>query len=110
MDTKILKEEVRDLLDTSSVNKSESSNGLAGKTVVPGRSPIQIREASNGVIMLAGLNEVGICTLKDMASCLERGSLSRATGSTNMNISQGELLKNHFLFSCFAIGCSILGL
>lgn len=51
----------------------------------PGKLPIQIRETSSGVITLTGCTEVNVCTLQEMASCLEQGSLSRATGSTNMN-------------------------
>lgn len=81
----ILKEEVRDLLDTNSLNKTETANGHAGKVPSPGKPPIQIRETSNGVITLAGSTELSVGTLKEMAACLEQGSLSRATGSTNMN-------------------------
>lgn len=82
---KILKEEVRDLLDPAAVNKSETTNGHVGRVTVPGKPPIQIRETSNGVITLAGSTEVGVTTLKEMATYLEQGSLNRATGSTNMN-------------------------
>ncbi|KAE8674765.1 Kinesin-like protein FRA1 [Hibiscus syriacus] len=81
----ILKEEVRDLLDPASLNKSDTESPNAGKAHVPGKPPIQIRESSNGVITLAGSTEVSVRTLKEMAACLEQGSLSRATGSTNMN-------------------------
>lgn len=75
------------MLDTVSTGKSETSNGHghSGKVTVPGRSPIQIRETSNGAITLAGSTEVSVSTLLEMAACLEQGSLSRATGSTNMN-------------------------
>ena len=84
---KILKEEVRDLFDRGSMGKPETSNsnGHSGKVTVPGKSPIQIRETSNGVITLSGITEVPVSTLHDMSSYLEQGSLSRATGSTNMN-------------------------
>ena len=82
---KILKEEVRDLLDPSSMSKPETANGHAGKVTSPAKPPIQIRETSNGVITLAGSTEFSVTTLKEMAACLEQGSLSRATGSTNMN-------------------------
>lgn len=76
---------MRDLLDPAAVNKSETINGHAGKVAVPGRPPIQIRETSNGVITLAGSTERSVQSLKEMADCLEEGSLCRATGSTNMN-------------------------
>lgn len=81
----ILKEEVRDLLDPTTLSKTEMGNGHAGKVTLPGKPPIQIRETSNGVITLAGSTEVSVSTLKEMAAYLEQGSLSRATGSTNMN-------------------------
>ncbi|KAK6939637.1 Kinesin motor domain [Dillenia turbinata] len=92
----ILKEEVRDLLDSSSINKSETANGHVGKVAVPGKPPIQIRETSNGVITLAGSTEVGVSSLKEMAACLEQGSLSRATGSTNMN---NQSSRSHAIFT-----------
>ena len=82
---KILKEEVRDLLDSSSVSKLDVTSGQVGKMTVPGKPPVQIREASNGVITLAGSTEVSVSIQKEMAACLEQGSLNRATGSTNMN-------------------------
>ncbi|XP_044469978.1 kinesin-like protein KIN-4A isoform X1 [Mangifera indica] len=92
----IFKEEVRDLLDSVSVNKSLIANGNSGKITVPGRPPIQIRESSNGVITLAGSTEVSINTLQEMAACLEQGSLSRATGSTNMN---NQSSRSHAIFT-----------
>lgn len=82
---KILKEEVRDLLEPPCLSKSEAANGHSVKVNVPGKPPIQIRESSNGVITLAGSTEVSVTSLREMAACLEQGSLSRATGSTNMN-------------------------
>ncbi|KAF8098464.1 hypothetical protein N665_0266s0032 [Sinapis alba] len=75
----ILKEEVLDLLDSVRL-----ANGAPGKVGLS-KSPVQIRESPNGVITLSGATEVPIATKEEMASCLEQGSLSRATGSTNMN-------------------------
>ncbi|KAL3340424.1 hypothetical protein AABB24_028854 [Solanum stoloniferum] len=92
----IHKEEVRDLLDSVSVNKSETVNGHNGKVNIPGKPPIQIRESSNGVITLAGSTERSVRTLKEMADCLEQGSLSRATGSTNMN---NQSSRSHAIFT-----------
>ncbi|KAH1065580.1 hypothetical protein J1N35_030567 [Gossypium stocksii] len=92
----ILKEEVRDLLDPTSLNKSDAASPNAGKVHVPGKPPIQIRESSNGVITLAGSTEVSVSTLKEMAACLEQGSLSRATGSTNMN---NQSSRSHAIFT-----------
>ena len=97
----ILKEEVRDLLDPSAatVGKIENGNGHA-KLSVPGKPPVQIREASNGVITLAGSTEVHVSTQKEMTACLEQGSLSRATGSTNMN-NQSRLATSFYKSLCF---------
>ena len=76
---------MRDLLDPTTLNKSDTANWHGGKVNLPGKPPIQIRETSNGVITLAGSTEVSVSSFKEMATCLEQGSLSRATGSTNMN-------------------------
>ncbi|GAV81343.1 Kinesin domain-containing protein [Cephalotus follicularis] len=92
----ILKEEVRDLLDSVSVSKSDTANGNMAKVPIPGKPPIQIRESSNGVITLAGSTEVSVNSLKEMAGCLEQGSLSRATGSTNMN---NQSSRSHAIFT-----------
>ncbi|KNA21400.1 hypothetical protein SOVF_043170 [Spinacia oleracea] len=90
----IHKEEVRDLLDSSLSAKSETAN--TGKVNLPGKPPIQIRESSNGVITLAGSTEVEVRSLKEMATCLEQGSLCRATGSTNMN---NQSSRSHAIFT-----------
>ncbi|EXB54181.1 Chromosome-associated kinesin KIF4A [Morus notabilis] len=92
----ILKEEVRDLLDSVSLNKVENGNGHAGRVTVSGRQPIQIRETSNGAITLAGSTEIFVRTLQEMSTCLEQGSLSRATGSTNMN---NQSSRSHAIFT-----------
>ncbi|OMO56616.1 hypothetical protein CCACVL1_26413 [Corchorus capsularis] len=92
----ILKEEVRDLLDSEPVSKSASPNGNAIRVAVPGKPPIQIRESSNGVITLNGTTEVAVSTLEEMATCLEQGSINRATGSTNMN---NQSSRSHAIFT-----------
>jgi len=94
----ILKEEVRDLLDPAIVaaGKVENGNGHVGKLSVPGKPPVQIREGSNGVITLTGSTEVHVTTQKEMTTCLEQGSLSRATGSTNMN---NQSSRSHAIFT-----------
>ncbi|KAL1546933.1 Kinesin-like protein KIN-4A [Salvia divinorum] len=92
----IHKEEVRDLLDPSSTHRQDIVNGNTAKVTSPGKPPIQIRETSNGVITLAGSTERSVKTLKEMADCLEQGSLSRATGSTNMN---NQSSRSHAIFT-----------
>ncbi|CAH2064513.1 unnamed protein product [Thlaspi arvense] len=86
----ILKEEVLDLLDSAPLNRL--ANGTPGKV----KPPVQIRESPNGVITLSGANEVPIATKEEMASCLEQGSLTRATGSTNMN---DQSSRSHAIFT-----------
>jgi kinesin family protein 4/21/27 len=88
----ILKEEVHDLLDPSAsvVGRSESSNGLgflvgSYKNAATIKPAIQIRETTNGDIMLAGVREIDVRNLQEMSLCLQQGALCRATGSTNMN-------------------------
>lgn len=71
------------------------------KLSIPLRTPIQIRETTNGGITLAGVLEAEVRSKEEMASYLTSGSLARATGSTNMN-SQSRLF--YFLF----IKCSIV--
>ncbi|XP_078171368.1 P-loop containing nucleoside triphosphate hydrolases superfamily protein isoform X2 [Carex rostrata] len=94
----ILKEEVRDLLDPAlAVGKIENGNGNMAKVAnVPGKPPVQIREASNGVITLSGSTEIHVACQKEMATCLDQGSFNRATGSTNMN---NQSSRSHAIFT-----------
>ncbi|GKC46964.1 kinesin-like protein KIN-4A, partial [Tanacetum coccineum] len=89
-------EEVRDLLDPISSNRSDTANGQAGKVNIPRKPPIQIREISNVVITLAGSSECSVQSLKEMADCLKHGSLRRATESTNMN---NQSIRSHAIFT-----------
>lgn len=70
------------MLDT---NSSRGEVASTAKMAVPNRVPIQIRETVHGGITLAGVTEAEVRTKEEMASYLSSGSLSRATGSTNMN-------------------------
>ncbi|XP_054788474.1 kinesin-like protein KIN-4C isoform X2 [Prosopis cineraria] len=89
----IFKEEVFDLLDP---NSSRGEAASIAKPAVPTRVPIQIRETVNGGITLAGVTEAEVKTKEEMASYLSRGSLSRATGSTNMN---SQSSRSHAIFT-----------
>lgn len=73
------------MLDTNSTTFSKNEGTVPLKSAGPARVPIQIRETVNGGITLAGVTEAEVRTKEEMASYLTRGSLSRATGSTNMN-------------------------
>ncbi|CAI0405759.1 unnamed protein product [Linum tenue] len=90
----VLNEEVRDLLDSVYVGKSMAIN--TGKVAVAGKRTIQIRESTSGVITLAGSTEVAVSSLEEMSACLEQGSLSRSTGSTNMN---NQSSRSHAIFT-----------
>ncbi|RID77581.1 hypothetical protein BRARA_A00480 [Brassica rapa] len=62
----------------------------------PSRAPIIIRETASGEITLQGVTEVEVKTREDMSSYLARGSFTRATGSTNMNIKSS---RSHAVFT-----------
>ncbi|KAG9440701.1 hypothetical protein H6P81_020866 [Aristolochia fimbriata] len=91
----IFKEEVFDLLDPSPICSSKN-DGTAPKTSFISKAPIQIRETVNGGINLAGVIEAEVRSKDEMASFLARGSLSRATGSTNMN---SQSSRSHAIFT-----------
>lgn len=81
----IFKEEVFDLLDSNSPALLKNDGAVQAKHVALSRAPIQIRETASGGITLAGVTEAEVKTKEEMGSFLARGSLARATGSTNMN-------------------------
>ncbi|XP_058786276.1 kinesin-like protein KIN-4C [Vicia villosa] len=89
----IFKEEVYDLLDP---NFSKGEVTPTPKITLPSRVPIQIRETLHGGITLAGVAEPEVKTKEEMASYLASGSLSRATGSTNMN---SQSSRSHAIFT-----------
>ncbi|XP_024976973.1 kinesin-like protein KIN-4C [Cynara cardunculus var. scolymus] len=90
----IFKEEVFDLLESSSMVYSKTEGN--GKPAGPSRAPIQIRETANGGISLAGVTEAEVTSQDEMASFLLRGSVCRATGSTNMN---SQSSRSHAIFT-----------
>ncbi|KAG6784349.1 hypothetical protein POTOM_010040 [Populus tomentosa] len=92
----IFKEEVFDLLDPNSAVFSKAEGVNSAKPAVPARVPIQIRETVNGGITLAGVTEAEVRNIEEMASYLSRGSLCRATGSTNMN---SQSSRSHAIFT-----------
>ncbi|XP_052190955.1 kinesin-like protein KIN-4C isoform X2 [Diospyros lotus] len=92
----IFKEEVFDLLHPNAPAFSRSDGMSLAKPTSIGRAPIQIRETSNGGITLAGVTEAEVRTKEEMTSYLLRGSLSRATGSTNMN---SQSSRSHAIFT-----------
>ncbi|XP_010519726.1 PREDICTED: kinesin-like protein KIN-4C isoform X2 [Tarenaya hassleriana] len=92
----IFKEEVFDLLDSNSIASLKSEVAAQSKPTALSRPPIQIRETASGGITLAGVTEAEVKTKEEMASYLARGSMSRATGSTNMN---SQSSRSHAIFT-----------
>ncbi|XP_078441740.1 P-loop containing nucleoside triphosphate hydrolases superfamily protein isoform X2 [Wolffia australiana] len=91
----IFKEEVFDLLDTNSHALRNEATNFSKQPAAP-RAPIQIRETPSGGIALAGVIEAEVNSKEEMASFLTRGSISRATGSTNMN---SQSSRSHAIFT-----------
>lgn len=92
----ILKEEVHDLLDPNPLAVAKPDGPGGGKPSLHVKAPIQIRETANGGITLTGVTEIDVTTQEEMASVLAQGSLSRATGSTNMN---NQSSRSHAIFT-----------
>ncbi|KAK0579814.1 hypothetical protein LWI29_031843 [Acer saccharum] len=92
----ILNEDVFDLLGVDSSSSKKSEEAFLAKPVVPERVPLQIREKKNGGIKLDGVFEAKVTTKEGMKLQLLRGSLSRATGSTNMN---SQSSRSHAIFT-----------
>ncbi|KAI9355955.1 P-loop containing nucleoside triphosphate hydrolase protein, partial [Zopfochytrium polystomum] len=55
-----------------------------------------IREDAHGNIVWVGVREADVHNPEELMSCLQRGSLCRTTGSTDMNVSSS---RSHALFS-----------
>ncbi|CAA2955240.1 kinesin KIN-4C [Olea europaea subsp. europaea] len=92
----IFKEDVFDLLDQNIPFVSRNDVPPVVKSTCPARVPIQIRETVSGGITLAGVREAEVKTKDEMASYLLQGSVSRATGSTNMN---SQSSRSHAIFT-----------
>ncbi|KAK0581475.1 hypothetical protein LWI29_014149 [Acer saccharum] len=84
------------LLEFHLLSSKKSEEAFLAKPVVPERVPLQIREKKNGGIKLDGVFEAKVTTKEGMKLQLLRGSLSRATGSTNMN---SQSSRSHAIFT-----------
>ncbi|XP_076933873.1 kinesin-like protein KIN-4A [Bidens hawaiensis] len=67
----ILKEEVRDLLDSGIIERLETRDGNP-ENAVPGKQPLPVRKTSEGGLSLSGSTEVSVSTQREMAACLEQ--------------------------------------
>lgn len=76
------------MLDPQSHATTKTESAVVAKPT--SRVPIQIRETASGGIALSGVAEAEVRSQEEMASYLTRGSIARATASTNMN-SQSRL-------------------
>ena len=83
----IHKEEIRDLL---------SSSSTASKKLV--QTVITLRENANGGICLNGASEIEVKDESEMAELLSSGAKTRATGSTNMNKTSS---RSHAIFTIY---------
>jgi hypothetical protein len=84
---------IRDLLSspdsTTSIDRPPSSARLRDDV-------INIRESADGKIFITGMSEHSASSLADMLGLLRRGSLSRTTGSTAMNVHSS---RSHAIFT-----------
>jgi hypothetical protein len=66
--TEVYKDELRDLLNDTTPSRS-----------------IQLREREDGNIVVSGVTEVPVSTVRDALQCLKVGNANRITGATKMN-------------------------
>ncbi|KAJ3100346.1 hypothetical protein HDU97_002264 [Phlyctochytrium planicorne] len=76
-----------DLIDLLNPRPRTAGGSIGGPT---------IREDSQGNIIWGGVREEEVSSPDELLSCLQRGSLCRATGSTDMNASSS---RSHAIFS-----------
>ncbi|XP_071713247.1 kinesin-like protein KIN-4A [Rutidosis leptorrhynchoides] len=88
----ILKEEVRDLLDSGVIDRRDTSD----ENSVSGKQQLQIRKAPDGALNLSGSTEVSVSTQKEMTACLEQGCSNRSVASTDMN---NQSSRSHAIFT-----------
>jgi hypothetical protein len=89
----IHKEEIHDLLSSSSSN---GANSLGNKKLAP--TVITLREDALGAICLNGSSEIEVNSEEEMAELLCAGAKARATGSTNMNKTSS---RSHAIFTIY---------
>ncbi|OUM69867.1 hypothetical protein PIROE2DRAFT_30407, partial [Piromyces sp. E2] len=89
-------EDLNDLLNPKikqpSNNNINPSQGVMNSNTVT----LQIREDANGIINWYGVTEIDVESPEELLSLLEKGSLIRSTGSTDMNMSSS---RSHAIFS-----------
>ncbi|KAK9067039.1 hypothetical protein SSX86_014363 [Deinandra increscens subsp. villosa] len=91
----ILKEEVKDLLESGIIERLETSDENPESAIL-GKHQLQVRKASDGAVSLSGSTEVSVSTQKEMTACLEQGCSSRSVASTDMN---NQSSRSHAIFT-----------
>lgn len=77
--------------------KQPSNNNVISSSVgINPNTTLQIREDANGIINWYGVTEINVESPEELLSLLEKGSLIRSTGSTDMNMSSS---RSHAIFS-----------
>ncbi|KAI8821935.1 P-loop containing nucleoside triphosphate hydrolase protein, partial [Chytriomyces cf. hyalinus JEL632] len=88
-------EDIVDLLNPSTVvNARRPSSAASSASSI--NASISIREDARGNIVFGGVREEPVSSPADMLSLLQKGSLCRATGSTDMNAASS---RSHAIFS-----------
>ncbi|KAI8822765.1 hypothetical protein BJ741DRAFT_557112 [Chytriomyces cf. hyalinus JEL632] len=88
-------EDIVDLLNPSTVvNARRPSSAASSASSI--NTSISIREDARGNIVFGGVREEPVSSPADMLSLLQKGSLCRATGSTDMNAASS---RSHAIFS-----------
>ncbi|KAI8831442.1 hypothetical protein BJ741DRAFT_580668 [Chytriomyces cf. hyalinus JEL632] len=88
-------EDIVDLLNPSTVVSARRPSSAASSASSINAS-ISIREDARGNIVFGGVREEPVSSPADMLSLLQKGSLCRATGSTDMNAASS---RSHAIFS-----------
>ncbi|KAJ3071904.1 Kinesin-like protein kif21b, partial [Podochytrium sp. JEL0797] len=91
-------EELVDLLNPTTQRPSTASTGSSsGSSSRPGSANLpNIREDAQGNIVWSNVREEPVNVPADLLACLQRGSLCRSTGSTDMNAASS---RSHAIFT-----------
>ena len=78
-------EEIHDLLAASGSQATASGNDASSDTAKAGGQGLAVRESAEGGVVVAGLSAHTVESAAEVEQLLARGTLNRATGSTQMN-------------------------
>ena len=89
-------EDLNDLLNPKIKQLSNTNINPTSVNMNANTTSLQIREDANGIINWYGVTEIDVESPEDLLNLLEKGSLIRSTGSTDMNMSSS---RSHAIFS-----------